>query len=53
MLERKENHAAALVSQNTQVRTVNVRTSGHVQHARLNLDKYKLAIVETWRDSRC
>ncbi|KAH8621044.1 LOW QUALITY PROTEIN: hypothetical protein IG631_24306 [Alternaria alternata] len=44
---------AALVSQNTRVRTVNFATSGHVQHAKLDVDKYKLAILEIWRDSRC
>lgn len=53
MLERKENYAAALVSQNRQVRAVNFRTNEHVQRARLNLDKYTLTIVETRRDRRC
>jgi hypothetical protein len=42
-----ETQAAALVSQNTRVRTVNFATSGHVQHAKLDVDKYKLAILET------
>jgi hypothetical protein len=53
MLEWKDNHAAVLVSLNTWVKTVNSRTSGHVQHARLNLDKYKLEIVEILGERRC
>lgn len=51
--EEIENHAAALLSQNPRVRTVNFETSGHVQHAKLGLDKYKLAILETWKDGGC
>lgn len=44
-----EDHAAALRRLGARVESVNFKISGHVQHARLDPEKYRSAISNVWQ----